>query len=221
MKKSITKISKLLIIFILVSVFALPVFSEQNEFAEETAAEDSAELFADNDIDLFDYDLSDFTLEEKLEIFKEIFPDGAYWNSVGYNGEGSDYLNISNVPCHHREFKDYCNNYMGKTAELFPWGRNIQCLGFASMLSDFLYGKDAEIEIFYDYESLEVGDHVRINFDTEFHSMIVIEKTDTYVKVAECNNNFQQCMIRWGREISKDTLLYGLGSCQFFRRITE
>lgn len=213
------KIFKRFLLILLAFTFLISVFTAEAEITEIQTEITETDVFVSSSPDLFDIDFSDFTLEEKLEIFMEIFPNGTYWNNVGYNGEGSDYLNISNTPCHHREFQDYCNNYMGKTAELFPWGRNIQCLGFASMLSDFLFGKDAEIEEFYDWKELKVGDHVRINSDTEFHSMIIIEITDDYVKVAECNNNFQQCMIRWGREIQINTLLYGLGHCQFFRRI--
>ena len=225
MKRTFVKFSKYFLIFLLISIFALPVFSE--ETASEITETDANTVidtevrdieFIDNTvIDIFDPAFENFTLQEKLLILREVFPHEAYWNNLGYDGDIASYLNISHISCAHKEDKNYCNTYNGKTKDLFPWGDNTQCLGFASMISDFLFGKEAEIESFSDYDKLEIGDHIRLT--EAMHSMIVIEKNTNYVKVVECNANFQSCLITWGREISKEKLIANSGDYIFFKRI--
>lgn len=75
------------------------------------------------------------------------------------------------------------------------------------MVSDFLFGPDSGVEAFLDYSSLKPGDHVRLTKDQ--HSFIVLEKTDTYVTVLECNGDYQTCRIRWGRQIAASALKRG------------
>ena len=226
MQKTLVKFFKCFIIFLLISILALPVFSD--EAVSEITETDTAETLIDNSpqdiefidetvIDIFDPAFENFTLQEKLLLLRDIFPHEAYWNSRGYDGEIASYLNVAHQSCAHNEGKSYCNTYNGKTRDFFPWANNIQCLGFASMISDFLFGKDAKFESFYSYDKLEVGDHIRLTEAT--HSMIVIEKNDAYIKVVECNANYQSCFIRWDREISKEDLMENSGDYIFFKRI--
>ena len=220
MKKKFTNLLKITLIFALCLVFAVPAYAEDTENTEE-----NTEVYVDSDIDLlsdgelvdiFDPVFEDFTLEEKLELLREIFPQGMYWNRYGYDGEGPNYLNISYSSCWHDGGYSACNQYWGNTAYYFPYANNIQCLGFASMISDFLFGQDSGFEVFYDWESLDVGDHIRLVSNT--HSMIVIEKTDSYIKVVECNSDYNTCFINWDRQISRDKLMYSSGSFKFFKR---
>ncbi|MBE6731962.1 MAG: hypothetical protein E7564_09760 [Ruminococcaceae bacterium] len=226
MKKTLINFSKYFIIFLLISIFAFPVFSDETisentetnveEIAQTTAPQD-IEFLEEPIIDIFDPAFESFTLQEKLLLLRDIFPHKAYWNSRGYDGEIASYLNVAHQSCAHNEGKYYCNTYNGKTRDFFPWANNIQCLGFASMISDFLFGKDAKFESFYDYEKLDVGDHIRLTQAT--HSMIVIEKKADYIKVVECNSNYNNCFINWDREISKEDLMQNSGDYIFFKRI--
>ncbi len=79
-----------------------------------------------------------------------------------------------------------------------------QCWGFASYLSDYIFGSDAAAERFYNYDSLRVGDQARIQGDS--HTVFILEKTDDYVIVAECNADYETCMISWGRKIMREDL---------------
>lgn len=136
-------------------------------------------------------------LAEKLEELKAEFPDGAYWN---YGG-------VTDVPCRHEHLKSYsCNVYGGKTSAFFGKNPGKQCLGFASMISDRLFGEDAEIYEIYDFDDLQVGDHIRFAVGDGYHSLIVIEKTEDEVSVVECNCDFETCMISWGEMYSEDYL---------------
>ena len=216
MKNSLSLFLKSILIFTLVLVFSLPVYSEESEI---TTGETSEYIFMEDSeaIDIFGSAFEDFTIEEKILILREIFPAGTYWNGYNYNGEGERYLNVSNIGCAHKSGIENCNAYVGKTKNYFPYSTNIQCLGFASLISDFLFDKECELEVFYDFDELKLGDHIRLVEHT--HSMIVIEKGDDYVKVVESNRDYNSCIIVWDREFSKNKLLYSLGSYEFYRRI--
>ena len=60
------------------------------------------------------------------------------------------------------------------------YGDETQCLGYASIISDLLFGYDAPITEFYDFDELRIGDHIRMGWYE--HSMIVTDidwDTDT------------------------------------------
>lgn len=132
----------------------------------------------------------------KITELRKLYPNGKYWNNSG----------VTNIPCNHKQ-NGYinCNIYKGVINNVFPYkvvGR--QCLGFASMCSDYIFGKNAITRVFYDYDSLDIGDFIRTNND--YHSAIVISKNDKYITVAECNADFNSCIISWDRQITKEYL---------------
>ena len=158
-------------------------------------------------------------INASLEALKQLFPDGSYWNSRetdSVNEVDEKCLMISDTACNHdRDWDKYCNSYESRLADFFPFGKsNMQCLGFVNMLSDILYGKDAEVTEFNDYDSLCVGDTVRLVYYD--HSVLIVEKTDEYVKVVECNSNLKNDKIVWGRQLTRYTLRKG--AARFFRR---
>lgn len=172
--------------------------------------------------DIFDSSFTSLATDQKLAILRDIFPDGKYWTSIGVDisdmTQEEACMIVSDQSCDHNvNGYEYCHEYDGRTMEEYTYGANIQCLGFASMISDVLFGKDADIETFYDYDELSVGDHIR--FLSYEHSVIVIEKTDDYVTVVECNRDYEDCMIEWDRTITYDELLYEWADYEFLRRV--
>ncbi len=143
------------------------------------------------------------TAERKFAELQELLPDGKYWNHMWQDlpyGAETPFL-ISDTPCEHSVYGElYCNFYNGKTEELFYNDTLCQCLGFASLLSDQLFGRDAPLHVFYDIDSLRIGDHIRLH---EYeHSMTVLEKSEDFITVAEVNEDYEDCLISWTRQIS-------------------
>lgn len=138
----------------------------------------------------------------KLDELKTMFPDGKYWNSKGCGS--MSYLNVTDVPCCHSIFGElYCNTYNGRSSEAYPYvDTSTQCWGFASMLSDFVFGKDTPAVRFLNYDNIHIGDQAVIYNNS--HTVFVIDKTDEYVVVAECNADYEACMISWGRKIPRE-----------------
>lgn len=139
-----------------------------------------------------------------LEALREVFPEGWYWNHVGV--ENWDEFTVTQYSCQHDLYWDtYCNTYVGATQTLFPQFYPLeQCLGFASLLSDLVFGEDAPLTVFYDYSQLRVGDHIRLEL-TE-HSMTVLTVEEDGITVVECNSDYEHCRISWDRFLSWDDL---------------
>lgn len=78
------------------------------------------------------------------------------------------------------------------------------CEGFALICSDAVFGDYPVSRTHSDFDSIQVGDLLRINHDT--HTVIVLEKRADSVIVAEGNYNSS---IHWGREISRQSLVDG------------
>lgn len=160
-------------------------------------------------IDPFNEYYMNMSFDEKIELLREWFPEDKYWNTCGVDISGltSDeaLLVCTDTGCYH-SVNGYgsCHTYIGLTYEYFPYGTNRQCLAFASFISDFLFGKDAEIEKVYTFDEIEVGDHIRIT--SLEHSVIVLEKTDDYITVVEVNKGYVNCAISWDRVITKSEL---------------
>jgi len=77
------------------------------------------------------------------------------------------------------------------------------CMGFAFRLSDEAFGDlPARVVSPADYDSLQVGDILRVNNDS--HGVVIVEKHDDYVVLAEGNYNSS---IHWGRTMSKDDVM--------------
>ena len=139
-----------------------------------------------------------------LNNLRETFPEGAYWNHMGV--EDWDEFTVTDTPCQHDIYWDtYCNTYSGGIQDLFPQFQPMeQCLGFAALISDLVFGVDAPVDVFTDYTALQPGDHIRLQ-ETE-HSMIVLTVEDEGITVVECNSDYEHCRISWDRFLSWDEL---------------
>lgn len=149
-------------------------------------------------------------VSEKLSSLREQFPDGKYWNHMGQDIPWGDETPgiVTDIPCDHSAYGEtYCNFYNGGMENLFSYGSLCECLGFASFLSDQLFGVDAPFYVFNDPKKLRVGDHIRLR---EYeHSMTVAAISEEGVTVAEVNQNYEDCRISWSRTVSWEEL-YGL-----------
>lgn len=165
------------------------------------------------------------SVQTKLKELQDRYMDGKFWNHMGVEFSGEDTHGIvTDNPCDnfsHGEY--YCNKYNGQTKQFFPEYEYLcQCLGFASMLSDMIFGYDEVVRDLGDpqmngYE-LRVGDHLRFN-EYEFeHSMIITSVHEDYITVAEANRNFQTCEISWGRVLTYDEIYSHYGYTQYFTR---
>lgn len=141
---------------------------------------------------------------------QKMFPKDMYWNHKNGEptnpGENNNVYSITNTPCNHSlNGEIYCNAYYGKSDEVYPYkSTSVQCRGFASLLSDIIFGEDASVKVFDNYDELRIGDQARI--DGDYHSVFIIDKTDDYVIVAECNEDLESCKINWGRKIMRDDM---------------
>ena len=103
--------------------------------------------------------------------------------------------------------------------DFFPqYEDEMQCLGYASIISDLLFGYDAPITEFYDFDKLRIGDHIRMGWYE--HSMIVTDidwDTDT-ITVTEVNADYENCQISWGRQITRSELLGMEGDLTYYTR---
>lgn len=188
----ITIIFLIIMIFCNIGVIASKM-NEKSGVQPETVSEAVSETVNDNENGaLPDEEL--FYL--KVSELKKLYPDGMYWN---YGG-------VTDIPCNH-EGNGYgsCNRYTGVTDTVFyDVDEGMQCLGFVSMLSDYIFGDDAGIRVFYDFDSVRPGDHIRLDYLE--HSLFVLEKGEDYVIVAECNRTYNECMIEWGRIVTREEI---------------
>ena len=148
--------------------------------------------------------LTEEEVSATLESLRDTFPDGSYWNHMGL--EEWDEFTVTDSPCQHDLYWDaYCNTYTGGIQELFPQFEPMeQCLGFAALLSDLVFGEDAPVSAFTDYTQLRVGDNIRLEL-TE-HSMVVLTVDGEGITVVECNSDYEHCRISWDRFLSWDDL---------------
>lgn len=174
--------------------------------AVESAPEESSQGAVDFAVSYYE-EPQPITEEEAaatLESLRDTFPEGAYWNHVGV--EDWDEFTVTDSPCQHDLYWDaYCNTYTGGIQELFPQFEPMeQCLGFAALLSDLVFGEDAPVSTFTDYTQLRVGDHIRLEL-TE-HSMTVLTVAEEGITVVECNRDYEHCRISWDRFLSWEEL---------------
>lgn len=149
-----------------------------------------------------------YQIRQKLAALQKRFPSGKYWNhrSAGITDGRESWETVTNTPCNHAANGIYyCNTYYGVSSvpvigDTCSW----QCLGFASMLSDQLFGKNAPVRTFRDFDQLQIGDQIRL-LSAE-HSMVVIEKSRDSIAVAEVNADYSSCRISWGRRLSRREL---------------
>ena len=174
--------------------------------AVESAPEESYQRAVDFAVSYYE-EPQPITEEEAaatLESLRDTFPEGSYWNHVGV--EDWDEFTVTDSPCQHDLYWDaYCNTYTGGIQELFPQFEPMeQCLGFAALLSDLVFGEDAPVSTFADYTQLRVGDNIRLEL-TE-HSMVVLTVDGEGITVVECNSDYEHCRISWDRSLSWDDL---------------
>lgn len=146
-------------------------------------------------------------IARRLAELQESFPSGKYWNHMGseISANTQTPYSVTDTPCNHYANSGaynsaYCNRYFGVTAGAFSHITSMQCLGFASLLGDEIFGEDAPVHSYRDLNQLRVGDHIRYN--TGSHSVTVTGIYDTCITVAEVNRDFKTCQIEWGREIT-------------------
>ncbi len=152
--------------------------------------------------------ISEQNVLAKIEEIKKTYPDGMFWNHMGTDEdnyeEGKSY--VTSEPCNHNKNNTkFCNIYRGKSNEAYPYavaGR--QSVGFASLLSDLVFGKEAEAYSFTEYDKVRVGDQARIDDDTR--TVFIIGVYKDYIEVAEVNYDGASCQINWGRSIEKSKL---------------
>ncbi len=150
--------------------------------------------------------LSPYTVATRLQKLRTYFPNGTYWNHVGISISGLDRLEYcmitTKTKCNHKNgYANSCNHYIGISKKFFKYSDNYQCLAFASLISDLLYGPNTPITKHKDFNKIKVGDQIR--FVTAAHSVVVIGKAKDSITVVECNYDTTACKIVWGRTISK------------------
>lgn len=131
----------------------------------------------------------------KIAKLKKQYPSYYYWNHVGQTSFSSS--TITRNPCNHSVYGlRQCNYYYCPNGVL-----GLQCYGFAWKMSDLIYGRDAKYKSHNSFANAKVGDVIRYSG----HSVIIIEKHKSYIKVGECNIG-GTCMILWGRKVTKSEL---------------
>lgn len=158
-------------------------------------------------------DLTRVLVEERFARLEKKLPEGAYWNHMGRElPEGVESpFSVTATPCEHLVYDQlYCNQYNGLTLSCFEeYGCLCQCLGYASLLSDQLFGEDAPLYLLPEDAPLRPGDHLRLG---EYeHSVIVREVTEEGLRLAEVNADYEDCLISWQRSFTWDEWrdLYG------------
>lgn len=149
----------------------------------------------------------DAAILEKINELRFIFPANKYWNHHNTSATGEyNVYDVTDIPCNNdAERCSFCNVYKGVTNTVMPHPvRGTQCLGFASLCSDYIFGADENIRVYYDFNEIQIGDQARIN---NYHSVLVIDKTDNDIVVADCNSDYKTCIIKWDRRITKEELL--------------
>lgn len=145
---------------------------------------------------------ADEYIAEKVAALRSKFPEGTYWNDIGQQTDSP--YSVTTTPCEHSIYgEEYCNVYNGVMLDCFhQYGYLCQCLGFASLMSDVIFGEQAPIYFYYSFDDVHVGDHLRLNINE--HSMVVVAKEGDALTVAECNANYEDCLISWSREFTRD-----------------
>lgn len=172
-------------------------------------------------VTIFSEGYQSYSVEDKIEIAQKIFPEGSYWNHYGISVEGMSYeekcMMITSIPCDHKSYVYCCNYYYPLEITREVYSETMQCLGFANMLNVFFSGNNSQPREFKDFESLQVGDQIRI-FSVP-HSVIVIGKNEDSVIVGECNRSLKECDIMWGRVITRSELETESGPYVFLSRM--
>lgn len=157
--------------------------------------------------------LTSLMLEERFALLEEKLPQDTYWNHMGQEvPEGVETpFSVTEEPCAHGLYgQEYCNQYSGSLLEFFSEYTHLcQCLGFACLLSDRLFGKDSPYYLLPAGAEVRAGDHLRLR---EYeHSVIVREAGENGLRLAEANPDYEDCRICWDRFFTWEEweILYG------------
>lgn len=145
--------------------------------------------------------LTEGILEQEFVQLEKKFPEGSYWNHMEQElPEGVETpFSVTEEPCVHGVYGQlYCNLYNGSLLGFFPQFDHLcQCLGYACLLSDRLFGEDAPLYLLPEGGQLRVGDHLRM-LEYE-HSVVVREVDGNGLRLAEVNAGYEDCLISWER----------------------
>lgn len=143
-------------------------------------------------------------LVDRLAALEARMPAGSYWNHMGRSlplGMETPF-SVTDTPCDHTLYgQQHCNWYSGSALDVLDeFDHLCQCLGFACMASDQLFGRESPQFWQGGGDSFHVGDHIRLG---EYeHSMVVQEVTEEGLTVAEVNPGYEDCLIVWGRSFT-------------------
>ncbi len=184
--------------------------SSQEDLVIETYEIFDVEPIDLNEIDIYSNEFVMLNTYQKLEVLERVFTHGYYWNTIGADTQNlSDQdmtTYISSTPCSHTyNGFHYCQRYTAETSRFFSFSENMQCLAFASLISDLLFGINAPMYQSYDIDSVKIGDHVRLLWSE--HSFIVTQINGDVFTVAEVNRDYENCQISWGRTVSKSEII--------------
>lgn len=149
----------------------------------------------------------------KLQALQLVYLDGMYWNNpdgtVVFDPASNNMDSLVNdTACKHKLPQTEittCAYHVGITT--IPLGRGMapQCMGYASMMSDLIFGADAPVRVHRTIGKVKVGDVIRIL--SEDHSVVVTAIQDDGFAVTECNRDFKSCKIEWGRVVTWEDLV--------------
>lgn len=149
----------------------------------------------------------------RIEVLKEKFPEGKYWNHVGSTKENGDGWTESPCACHNTgvcinaSSSCTCNHYYDSVQT--SHNQSTQCMGFANKLGYDVFGATTWTKYTsptaYQIANIRVGDIIRFTN----HSVFVIARNGNEITVGE-NNYSGKCRISWTRKIdlSKNTIEY-------------
>lgn len=158
-------------------------------------------------------------IAEKLAVFRTVFADGRYWNHAAETDRLDPVLCVTDTPCAHSTAgEDTCNVYKGALLSEFPDFIGTQCFGYASLLSDLLFGTDAPVTRFDDFSALRAGDIIQ--FPVAMHTMLVtaVDAEAETVTVTEVNADYETCRIAWDQTYTKDKLYETDAQVTFYTR---
>ncbi len=96
-----------------------------------------------------------------------------------------------------------------------PYGRGIHCSGWATLCSDAAFGnlpwQRVEQPV---WEQIRAGDLIRFDTESSGHVVVVLDKTNEYIKVTESGNNNKA---RWGGQYFRWWLEEQPGYTQYTR----
>lgn len=149
----------------------------------------------------------------KLQALQLVYLDGMYWN----NPDGSVVFDpatnnmdalVTDTPCAHKIPQTEittCAYHAGISSVPLAYGQAPQCMGYASMISDQVFGAGAPVRVHRTIGKVKIGDVIRIL--SESHSVVVTGILDEGFEVTECNRDFKTCKIEWGRVLTWEEIV--------------